>query len=263
MARELHNVTDGVWVATSRNYATTSTIVARDGRALLIDPAWDPDELTGLAESLAELGLVVTAGFHTHAHHDHLLWHGAYGDVPRWATAVAVDMIGRFGDQLRQQLGAELEAFVGDAFARVAPLPGDRLPDPFGADGPAEETLVVVHHGHAYGHGALWFPERELLVAGDMLSDLELPLPFNPDGLSVYLPALDLLEPYVARARFLIPGHGTPTDRPMERLEADRRVLEALLRGEDMDDPRRGLKDGEETWAKLKELAAEHAAASG
>ena len=47
--REVIEVTTGVWVVTSRLYQTTSTIVARDGKALLIDPAWTPDELEGLA----------------------------------------------------------------------------------------------------------------------------------------------------------------------------------------------------------------------
>ena len=260
MPRELVNVTEGVWLATSRNYATTSTIVARDGRALLIDPAWEIDELTGLAEAISALGLSVATGFHTHAHHDHLLWHPGYGPAPRWATAVAVDMIGRFSSELREQLGEELAGFMGDEFARAEPLPGDRIPAPFGEDGPAEVIEVVEHHGHAYGHGALWFPERKLLVAGDMLSDVELPLPFTPHGLEAYLPGLDRLEPYVAQADFLIPGHGTPTDRPAARLAADRRVLDALLRGEDVDDPRRGLPGGEDTYLKLKEEAARHLA---
>lgn len=263
MARELVYVTDGVWVATSRNYATTSTIVARGGNALLIDPAWEPDELTGLAEALADLELSVTTGFHTHAHHDHLLWCAALGDAPRWATATAVDMVGRFAVELREQLGEELAAFVGEHFARVEPLTGSSIPAPFGEGSPVgqvEEVEVIEHHGHAYGHGALWFPERGLLVAGDMLSDIELPLPFTPHGLGTYLPGLYVLEPYVAKARFLIPGHGTPTDRPLARLDADRRVLDALLRGEDVDDPRRSLPGGEKTYGKLKEVVAGHLA---
>lgn len=253
MSRELMLVTTGVWVATSRNYSTTSTIVARDGRALLIDPAWDVDELISLAEAIAELGLVVSSAFHTHAHHDHLLWAEAFGQVPRWATPAAVEMVREHGSKLRTLLGKELEAFVGDDFARIEALPGNEIPAPFGTDGPHEIMEVISHDGHAPGHGALWLPERGLLVAGDMLSDLELPLPFTPEGLSAYLPALDALEPYVDKAQWLIPGHGTPTDRPLQRLQADRNVLEALLRGEDIDDGRRSLPEGEETYRKLKE----------
>lgn len=253
MSRELTQLTDDVWVAISRNYSTTSTIVARDGRALLVDPAWDVDELISLAEAIAELGLIVTSAFHTHAHHDHLLWADAFGQVPRWATPGAFEVIKKHRTELRTLLGDELEAFVGDDFARVEALPGNVIPVPFGTDGPQEIMEVVSHDGHAPGHGALWLPERRLLIAGDMLSDLELPLPFTPEGLSTYMPALDALEPYVAQAQWLIPGHGTPTDRAVERLQADRNVLGALLRGEDADDPRRLLPEGAETYLRLKE----------
>lgn len=64
--RELLELTTEVWVTTSRLYQTASTIVAKDGRALLIDPAWTPDELKGLADTVEDLGLTVTAGFSTH-----------------------------------------------------------------------------------------------------------------------------------------------------------------------------------------------------
>ena len=33
------------------------------------------------------LGIPVVAGFSTHPHWDHLLWHPRFGDVPRYATA--------------------------------------------------------------------------------------------------------------------------------------------------------------------------------
>ncbi len=64
--RELFELTPDVWVATSRLYQTASTIVAKAGKALLIDPAWTPDELEDLADTIEYLGLTVTAGFSTH-----------------------------------------------------------------------------------------------------------------------------------------------------------------------------------------------------
>ncbi len=51
MARELASVTEGALVATSSRNATTSTIVDRGGDTLLMDPAWEPDELIGLADA--------------------------------------------------------------------------------------------------------------------------------------------------------------------------------------------------------------------
>lgn len=229
----------GVLVATSRRMATTSTVAVHGRSALLVDPAWEPDELERLARELAARGLEVTAGVSTHPHHDHLLWHPAYGDAPRWAAprAAAVVLDGR--DHLLTQLGPGYPATVLEVFGRVRELPGGVVPDPFGPDGGGDPWEVVVHDGHAPGHLTLWAPERGVLVVGDMLSDVELPLPFDPDDLGAYLAGLDALAPYVARATVLVPGHGSPTARPLARLDADRRYLDAVLAGRDPDDARR------------------------
>ena len=83
-----------------------------------------------------------------------------------------------------------------------------------------------------------------------------MPLPFDPDDLDAYLAGLDALAPYVAQALLLVPGHGTPTTSPGERLDADRRYLDAVLAGGDPDDPRRADPDMEETHQRLRALVA-------
>lgn len=261
--RSLTPVCDDVWITTSRHYQTASTIIARGGRALLVDPAWDVDELEALAASVVSLGLKVACGFHTHAHFDHLLWHPALGlDVPRWAGAVTCDLAKDEREELLKQLGPELTAAIGDLFADVKPLATSTIPLPFGDGAPHEELAVIEHDGHAEGHCALWLPERGLLIAGDMLSDLELPLAFNQGGIESYLEALDRLEHYVELADYLITGHGTPTDKPRQRLDADRRLLNALLDGREVDDRRRASPGGEEAYQQLKSLAALHRAST-
>ncbi len=263
ITRTLTQVGRDVWVATSRHYQTASTIVAQGGRALLVDPAWDPDELEALAASILELGLEVTCGFHTHAHYDHLLWHPAFGvAVPRWATSTTSEIAKTSRDELFSNLSPELQECVGDLFADVRPLSGSQLPLPFGDGATSEEITVIEHDGHAQGHAALWLPERGVLIAGDMLSDLELPLAFNAGGLESYLEALDRLAHYVELADHLITGHGTPTDKPHQRLDADRKLLNALLHGREVDDPRRSSPDGEHAYQQLKALAALHRASS-
>ncbi|MDF2667247.1 MAG: Zn-dependent hydrolase, including glyoxylase, partial [Microbacterium sp.] len=79
----LRAIAPGVLVRTSRVMQTNTTVVMTDGRALLIDPAWLPDELAVLAGELREREITVAEGFATHAHHDHVLWHPEFGDVPR------------------------------------------------------------------------------------------------------------------------------------------------------------------------------------
>lgn len=261
--RTLTPVCQDVWVATSRNYQTASTVIAKAGRALLVDPAWDADELEALAASVSALGLKVACGFHTHAHYDHLLWHPTLGaDVPRWASTITCELASLERGELLAHLSAELREAVGDLFADVRPVTGSTLPMPFGDGGPHEEIAVIQHDGHAEGHAALWLPERGLLVAGDMLSDVELPLAFNAGGLEAYLEALERLGHYVELADYLITGHGTPTDKPRQRLDADLRVLNALLDGREVDDPRRHGPGGEQAYQQLKSLAALHRASA-
>lgn len=223
----LVEVADGILVATSRRDSTTTTVVVGPGgRALLVDPAWEVDELESLADDLDTLGLTVEAGFSTHAHFDHLLWHPRFGDVPRWASPETVRR--STSPEGRAALLAELGPWPAELVplvARVQELAAPAVPWP----GPRVE--LVVHDAHVPGHTALWLPTRRVLLAGDMLSDVEPPLPEDgPDPLAAYAEGLDALEPFAAAAALLVPGHGSPTAEPLARLAADRRALAALAR---------------------------------
>ncbi|MHB8506087.1 MAG: MBL fold metallo-hydrolase [Acidimicrobiales bacterium] len=229
-ARRLVEVAPGVLVATSRRYATTSTVVVLGGHVLTVDPAWDPDELAALAAEAPR----PHAGVATHAHHDHLLWHPALGDAPRYASAATV----RLAAERRPDLLAAL-AFPPDLAALVGAVT-PAAPGPLPWDGP--EVELVEHAGHVPGHVAVWVPSKDLLLAGDMLSDVEIPLlEEGPDPVTAYAEALDRLAPYVARAGLAVPGHGSPTDAPLERLDADRRYLDSLVAGHCPDDERLAL----------------------
>lgn len=100
------------------------------------------------------------------------------------------------------------------------------------------EVELVVHDGHAPGHTALWLPQKRVLIAGDMLSDVELPLPFYPDNLPAYIDALNQLAPYVSRAEIVIPGHGHIGTDAFARLDADRRYIEDMVRSGTSEDGR-------------------------
>ena len=124
----------------------------------------------------------------------------------------------------------ELTALVGI----VTPTTEPRLP----WAGPPIE--LITHDAHAPGHTALWVPAAKALIAGDMLSDVELPL-LEESGPGDYAAGLDLLRPWVDRAEVIVPGHGSPAvGRPEARARwtADRRYLEAIAAGVETDDPR-------------------------
>ncbi len=101
------------------------------------------------------------------------------------------------------------------------------------------EATCIVHDAHAPGHLAVLVERTGVLIAGDMLSDVELPMPADDDRtLDVYLTGLLELRDASARAAWVIPGHGTPSADPRSRFDADLRYLDDLIAGRRSDDPR-------------------------
>lgn len=230
-------IADGVLVATSRREALSSIVVVGGGQALVIDPGWESDELETLTGALVGRGLEVIAGFATHAHHDHLLWHPGLGDVPRWASAGTAQAARQERGALQEALGAGFPAELAALMGRVRPTPRpERLPAEAVPDGCAVELLV--HDAHAPGHTALWLPEQRVLIAGDMLSDVEIPLPYTAENLVPYREALERLAPWAEQAAWVIPGHGAPGRDGAARLAADTAYLEDVLAGREPHDAR-------------------------
>jgi glyoxylase-like metal-dependent hydrolase (beta-lactamase superfamily II) len=233
-----------VFVHESDWLQSNSVIVrGRDG-VLLIDAGIHGGEMVDLANDLAALGLAVVAGFSTHPHWDHLLWHAAFGAAPRYATAVcAATAVARLAgglDTRRAQLGIPDDTpleLVGDVIGLATGA--TQLP----WDGPV--VRILEHRAHAPGHAALLVEEHGVLVSGDMLSDVLIPMPDlagaeNPLG--DYLSALDLLESVVDDVDFVIPGHGSIGDgiELQARIDRDRAYLLALNDGREITDPRIG-----------------------
>lgn len=234
MTSRLSEVAPGVWVATSRRYSTTSTVLLDgQGGAVVVDPAWDPDELAAIPADLTELGVLCVAGLATHEHYDHVMWHPDLGEVPRWSSAGTVAHLSRERYALLAPLAEYLTPDLITIAGRLDPLRGDYLP----WDGPPARCFT--HDAHAPAHLALLVEEGGILVAGDMLSDVELPMPAADDvTLERYLTGLERLGTVVAQAQLVVPGHGTPSTNPRERYDADMRYLDDLLAGRVSPDPR-------------------------
>jgi glyoxylase-like metal-dependent hydrolase (beta-lactamase superfamily II) len=234
----LTQITPEVLVATSEMYLTTTTVVAApDGGCLVIDPAITPADVAALAAELKARGLTPVAGFATHSHWDHVLWSAELGDVPRYAslgtTRAAVDRRDDILASAEQSAPGHEAGLTG----RLTPLPAGRAAVPWA--GPLAQ--VVIHDGHAPGHTAVFLPGTGVLVAGDMLSDVEIPLldPEAADPLGDYQAGLDRLAA-LPGVRHLVPGHGHVGDAAEfgRRAGADRAYLAALGRGDDFTDPR-------------------------
>jgi hydroxyacylglutathione hydrolase len=238
--QRLTEIAPGVLSATAAYATTTSTVVtAPDGGCLVIDPAVSVADLAALAADLAGAGLRARAGFATHPHWDHVLWSAELGDVRRYAAAAAVAIFPEIRAESVEQLEKSAPGHDLSLFGALTALPPDAAAIPW--DGP--EARLIVHDGHAPGHGAVFLPGAGVLVAGDMLSDIEIPLldTVADDPLGDYAAGLDRLGA-VTGVRTLVPGHGHLGDAAefRRRLDADRRYLDQLAAGRPFDDPRAG-----------------------
>jgi glyoxylase-like metal-dependent hydrolase (beta-lactamase superfamily II) len=238
MRVELAEVAPGVLVATSEMFTTNTTVVvAPGGGCLVIDPAVTVADLAALAAELAARGLRPLAGFSTHPHWDHVLWHASLGDVPRYATPRAVRAAERERDAMVASVEESAPGHDLALFGRLVPLDPGAQEIPW--DGPAAQ--VVIHDGHAPGHAAVFLPGAGILAAGDMLSDIGIPLLnlAGPDPVGGYRVGLDRLAA-VPGVRQVVPGHGHTGDAAefRRRVSADLGYLDRLERGEPFGDPR-------------------------
>ena len=222
----LNEVADGIWVRQSEWVWSNATVVRGDDGLVVVDPGISGSDLTELADDVDRLGIPVVAGFSTHPHWDHLLWHPRLGAVPRYASAANA----RLASEARERAQAMAAETAPDI-----PLDLVALLDPLPADGGPVPGEVIEHQAHAIGHTAILLADRRVLIAGDMLSDVLIPLfdPRQSDQLSAYEAALDRLGEAVDRIDVVVPGHGTVAKgtEVAARLDADRRYLDALRRG--------------------------------
>jgi glyoxylase-like metal-dependent hydrolase (beta-lactamase superfamily II) len=242
----LIQVADGVLVHQSNFLQTHAVVVQGRAGVLLIDPGVRGDEMSCLANDLREMGQPVVAGFSTHPHWDHLLWHASLGTAPRYGTArCAATVQDRLSDAGAKARIAGLippdivEQVPLDLLGLITGLPADTARIPW--DGP--QVRIIEHQAHAPGHAALVIEERGVLIAADMLSDVLIPLldlNDTADPIEDHLAALRLLEGAAGDVDVLIPGHGSigGADQLHARIDQDRAYLQALRDADGLSDPR-------------------------
>jgi glyoxylase-like metal-dependent hydrolase (beta-lactamase superfamily II) len=238
----LREVADGVWVRQSAWVWSNATVVRGEKGLILIDPGIDGSDLSQLADDVDQLGLPVVAGFATHPHWDHLLWHSRFGDVPRYATSDGADTARRSLERGRAMAEESASGIPLELLGLVTPLPADGGPVP---------GQIVEHRAHAVGHAAVLLADRGVLLAGDMLSDVLIPLfdPRQSDQVDAYDTALDRLGEAARHVDVLVPGHGAVAEGPEveARLAADRAYIDAVRRGDEPVDARLG-QDAKVDW---------------
>ena len=243
----IKQIADGVLVHQSALLENNSVVVQGRAGVLLIDPGITGDEMVGLANEIRESDRPVVAGFATHPDWDHVLWHAELGEAPRYGTARCAaemqvllsnaDWKASVAEGLPPEIAEEVPL---DLFGLITGLPAgtDQIP----WDGP--RVRIIEHQAHARGHAALFIEERGVLVAGDMLSDVLVPMLdlSADDPIEDYLTALELFEGVASDVDVVVPGHGSvgAADDFRARIDQDRAYVLALRDGTDFSDPRIG-----------------------
>jgi glyoxylase-like metal-dependent hydrolase (beta-lactamase superfamily II) len=264
----LRHVADGVLVHESEFMQSNAVVVQGGAGVLLIDAGIRGDEIACLANDLREWGQPVAAGFSTHPHWDHLLWHTGLGAASRYGTARCAAVVqARLSDADWKAGIAGLippdiaeQVPLDDLFGRIIGLPAETAQIPW--DGP--RVRIIEHQAHAPGHAALLIEERGVLVAGDMLSDVLIPMLnlLASDPIEDYLAALQLIDGAADDIEVLIPGHGSigGADELRARIDQDRAYVQALSDAGIPDDPRIGpsATDGWQWVAGVHNRQAQH-----
>lgn len=245
-AAMLTPVADGVFVHQSDLLRNNSVVVVGDAGVLLVDPGITTAEMSCLAGDLRSLGLTVVAGFATHPDWDHALWHPSFGDSRRYGTARAAaflrdlraqpDWQQRFAEGLPPEIADEVPI---EPFGRITGLPEGITHLPW--SGPT--VRVLEHPAHATGHAALVVDGCRVMIGGDMLSDVFVPMPDIAgagDPVSDYLAGLRVLAGAADDVDVFVPGHGSFCDAAemRERMARDLAYMRALRDDERFDDPR-------------------------
>ena len=233
-------VHEDVLVFVSGCWQTACTALRAGDEGLLIDSVVLPEELDALPRVLDQSGFPVSGLLATHADWDHLLGRQAFPAAALGLGAASAQRLGAEPGGAQRELRDFDERWY---LVRERPLSlgaVQSLPAPGKLEiGDGREIAVLPARGHTADGVAFWCDWLGLLVCGDYLSPVEIPM-LSPGGsLEAYLETLGRLEPVVRAAETIVPGHGGAIGRDgaLRVLDEDRAYLEALRERDEVAEP--------------------------
>ena len=215
-----------VLVATSRVWQTSCTAIRSGQEGFVIDSPLFPDELEVLPAVLEQAGFPVSGLLATHRDWDHVLGRLAFpGAALGVAETTAAALTGEPGAAQR-----ELRAWDEEHYVERAPLSLGQvqaLPVPGHVSLGEHELELHPADGHTADGMAIWAPWARVLVCGDYLSPVEIPMLSASGSRDAYLATLERLRPLAEQAEWVVPGHGAAIDgaRALAILDEDVRYL--------------------------------------
>jgi glyoxylase-like metal-dependent hydrolase (beta-lactamase superfamily II) len=219
-----------VVVVRSEMWQTTCTVVHRGDETFVIDSPVFQDELDALPAILGQAGWSPSGLLCTHGDWDHLLARLVFPDASLGvAETTAARLRAEPGDAQRSLREFDDENYV----ERPRPLSlgsVQALPVPGSVEIGDERLELLPADGHTQDGMAIWAPWARVLVCGDYLSPVEIPMLNENGSRDAYLATLERLRPYVEQADYVVPGHGSPVEgaRALAILREDAAYLQAL-----------------------------------
>jgi len=224
-----------VHVRQSKAYWMNSVVLLDSERTVVVDPGVLPSEIEEIAKLVRQAEPEAVNLLLTHGHWDHVLGR------PWWPKAGVIAH-----DACAAEMRARVERIRNES-EKLAAEHGEQWPsrfEPFSVDQAVSgqhflkldpwRMVLRDAFGHSDSQLSIHLPELGLLIAADMLSDIEIPiLNRAPD---VYRRTLETLLTLAEGGAFeaLIPGHGSiavGADAILARLRTDLDYLGALERG--------------------------------
>jgi glyoxylase-like metal-dependent hydrolase (beta-lactamase superfamily II) len=224
-----------VLVITSRMWQTNAVALRAGDEAMLVDSPYFPDELEALPGLLAGAGFEPDALLATHADFDHLLGRLAFPGLALGLGEPSVQRLHQEPGAAQRALRDQDAEFYVDRPAPLALGQVQGLPVPGSVELGPEELELHPADGHTADGLAVMSRWCAVLVAGDYLSDVEIPM-ISPGGsIADYRATLARLAPLVESAETIVPGHGSPhvRDAALRILDEDVDYLDVLERGEE------------------------------
>ena len=220
-------------VGTSLFWQLNAVALRAGDEAMLIDSPYFPEELELLPAVLGQSGFEPVALLATHVDFDHVLGRMAFPDLSLGVAESSMLRVRSHPGEAQRELRDHDDRFY---VARPRPLSlgqTQSLPVPGRLGLGPEELELVATGGHTADGMAVFAPWMGVLVVGDYLSPVEIPM-ISPGGsVAEYRGTLAALAPVVERADSVVPGHGAVLDRDaaLRVLEADLAYLDALEDG--------------------------------
>jgi glyoxylase-like metal-dependent hydrolase (beta-lactamase superfamily II) len=246
---------DGIRVRHSAAFQMTSTVLLDRDHAVVVDPGVLPSELDDIARVVGKANSAEVTLILTHPHWDHVVGRAWFPDAHTIAHDGFTAVVRRDAAHIDQE-AAGCAASHGEpwtrkftAFRPDEPVSGIR----FLKLGPWKLVLRDAP-GHSQEQLTVHLPEPRVLLAADMLSDVEIPGLCGPPAL--YRATLEPLLPLAEHGAIetLVPGHGTiarGSEAVQARFHHDLDYLRALADG-----IRSALADGQGREAAIERVMA-------